>query len=83
MRSDEVTHAAEVQSLSNQDQYQNSRYGSDRHKDTYRQVHLTEGDLGIDSFSMSQEVSRGYSSCRKRAVRSTEVSLDNEGPNLL
>ena len=29
---------------------------------------LTRGDLGIDSFSMCQEVSRGHSTCRKRVA---------------
>jgi len=57
IRSDEVPHAAEVQNPG-KGQYQNSRCSSDRHKD----IHLTEGGLGIDLFSMRQEVSRGHSS---------------------
>ena len=40
MRSDEVSHAAEVQSPA-KGMYQNSRSGRDRYKD----IHLTEGDL--------------------------------------
>ncbi|MFT4756777.1 MAG: hypothetical protein ACI91R_001425, partial [Vicingaceae bacterium] len=40
IRSDEVTHAAEVQSSAKR-QYQNSRCSSDRQKD----IRLTEGDL--------------------------------------
>lgn len=48
MRSDEVTHHAKVQSPE-KGQYQNSRYGRIRRKD----IHPTEGDLGIDSVSMS------------------------------
>ena len=40
--------------------HRNGRYGRDRHKD----IHLTEGGLGIDSVSMSQEVSRRRSSWR-------------------
>ncbi|WP_162419619.1 hypothetical protein, partial [Cyclobacterium roseum] len=42
---------------------------------------LTWGDLGIDSVSMGQEVSRGHNSYRERAVRATEVSLGSEGLN--
>ena len=32
---------------------------------------LTEGDLGIDQFSMSQEVSRGHSNCANELVLNT------------
>ena len=49
-------------------QYRNSRCCSDRHKD----IRLTEGGLGIDSFSMRQEVSRGHSSRQ-------ETSSDKSG----
>ena len=43
IRSDEVPHAAEVQSPE-RGQYRNSRCSSDRHKD----IHLTEG--GLESY---------------------------------
>ncbi len=57
IRSDEVPHAAEVQSPE-RGLYRNSRCGRHRHKD----IRLTEGGFGIDSFSMRQEVSRSHSS---------------------
>jgi len=37
---------------------------------------LTRGDLGVDSVSRSQEVSRGHSSYRKRAA--IEMSEDSQ-----
>ena len=61
IRSDEVTHAAEVQLLA-RGRYRNSRCSSDRHKD----IHLTEGGLLI--VCMSGEVSRRHSTQGKWAV---------------
>jgi len=53
MRSDEVTHAAEVQN-SEMRQYRNSRCSSDRQKD----IRLTEGDLELWKYaSRSQQKS--------------------------
>ena len=43
---------------------------------------LTWGGLGIDSVSMSQEVSRSHSSHGQRAVRAAEVSQNDEGRNV-
>lgn len=44
---------------------------------------LTRGGLGIDSDSMSQEVSRGHSSWRIRATnRNAEDSQNDEGLNI-
>ena len=39
---------------------------------------LTGGGLGIDSVSMSQEVSRGHSSCSKRAANRYRRSLTEQ-----
>jgi len=52
MRSDEVSHAAEVQSPA-KGVYQNSRSGRNRYKD----IHLTEGGLKtVKGFEKSAEV---------------------------
>ncbi len=55
MRLDEVPHAAEVPSLERGAKIVDEAGIGTR-------MLLTEGGLGIDSFSMRQEVSRGYSS---------------------
>ena len=53
------------------------RYGRDRMKEDA----LTWGGLGIDSFSMCQEVSRGHSTCRKRATHNSRGLTSKEGLN--
>ncbi len=42
---------------------------------------ITWGDLGIDSFSMCQEVSRDPSTCRKQATHSSRGLESKEGLN--
>ena len=68
-----------------------SRFRSDRRKEYV----LTRGDLGIDSFSMSQEVSRGHSSREQRArpnwitwrshnpVKDRTLNVSNEARSLM
>ena len=43
---------------------------------------LTWGGLGIDSFSICQEVSRGHSSYWKQALKYREVLQGSEGLNI-
>ena len=76
MRSDEVTHAAEVPT---------SRKGG-----STKIVDVAAIDTRIlilpreisGRLERPREVSRGHSSYRERAVNTTEVSLDNEGLNI-
>lgn len=68
MRSDEVAHHAKVQSPE-KGENRNSRYGRVRYKD----IHLTEGDLSMSG--TLEEVSRGHSSCGKRAGIANTIPL--------
>ena len=43
---------------------------------------LTRGGLGIDSFSMRQEVSRGHSTLSNERMNKSEVSQTKEGLNV-
>ncbi|WP_164675204.1 hypothetical protein [Anditalea andensis] len=76
MRSDEVTHHAEVQTF---------RKGGSTEVVDMAEIDTRIFTLPREVFGCREhlrEVSRGHSSCRQRAVRATEVSLGSEGLNI-